>query len=51
MNMTGLVLAFPIGIITGILGTRAGLPAWIVAIAGAGGAIAAALLCMFLGLP
>ena len=51
MNITGLVLAFPAGLISGILGQRAGAPMWLNAIAGMCAAEAVLGLCIFLGLP
>lgn len=51
MNITGLVLALPVGIVTGILGIRADVPVWITAIVSTGAAIAVLEFCIFMGLP
>jgi hypothetical protein len=51
MNVTGFVLAFPAGIVTGILGQRAGVPSWICAIVGACAGVAILQLSILLELP
>ena len=51
MNITGFVLAFPAGVISGVLGQRAGAPIWVNAIVGGCAGIAVLNLCLFLGLP
>jgi hypothetical protein len=51
MSITSIALSFMVGLITGILGARAGVPAHINAVVGACAGIAVMQLCYFFGLP